>query len=311
MSVIVLIPARLESTRLPNKPLLDIDGLPMIVHVAKRTALSKSVDKVVVCTDSIEILLQCFKYEIKCILTKKEHNNGTERIAEAAGYLNASCNDILIDVQGDEPLIRPDTIDRLVENFKSKKFDIMLPYIETSDSNNSNIVKISTVGNKVIYMSRSDIPYPFSKNVKLKKHLSIIAFTLSALEKYSLIKKIAQALEKSKLTNFVQSLPDGIDTILGEKGVRLSGGQRQRVALARAFYHDRDVLIMDESTSALDNETESEIVREIKQLKGVKTVIVIAHRLTTLKYCDCIYRLDNGKIVEYGSYNSIINKHNA
>lgn len=123
--------------------------------------------------------------------------------------------------------------------------------------------------------------------------------------------KIAQALEKSKLTNFVQSLPDGVETTLGEKGVRLSGGQRQRVALARAFYHDRDVLVMDESTSALDNETESEIIREVKQLKGIKTVIVIAHRLTTLKYCDCIYRLDNGKIVEYGSYNSIINKHNA
>jgi ABC-type bacteriocin/lantibiotic exporter with double-glycine peptidase domain len=92
---------------------------------------------------------------------------------------------------------------------------------------------------------------------------------------------------------------------------QLSGGQRQRVALARAFYHDRNVLVMDESTSALDNVTESEIVREIKQLKGIKTVIVIAHRLTTLKYCDCIYRLDNGKIVEYGSYNSIMNKHNA
>lgn len=207
MSVIVLIPARLESTRLPNKPLLDIDGLPMIVHVAKRTALSKSVDKVVVCTDSIEILLQCFKYEIKCILTKKEHNNGTERIAEAAGYLNASCNDILIDVQGDEPLIRPDTIDRLVENFKSKKFDIMLPYIETSDSNNSNIVKISTVGNKVIYMSRSDIPYPFSKNVKLKKHLSIIAFTLSALEKYSLIKKTD--LEKTESIELLRAIECG------------------------------------------------------------------------------------------------------
>ena len=112
-------------------------------------------------------------------------------------------------------------------------------------------------------------------------------------------------------TNFVQSLPDGVETTLGEKGVRLSGGQRQRVALARAFYHDRDVLVMDEATSALDNETESEIIREVKQLKGIKTVIVIAHRLTTLKYCDCIYRLDNGKIVEYGSYNSIINKHNA
>jgi ATP-binding cassette, subfamily B, bacterial PglK len=121
-------------------------------------------------------------------------------------------------------------------------------------------------------------------------------------------RKIIQALNKSQLSNFVQTLPDGLNTMLGEKGVRLSGGQKQRIALARAFYHDRNVLVMDESTSALDNETESEIVEEIRRLKGIKTVIVIAHRLTTLKYCDQIYRLDNGKIVEHGSYDSVVNK---
>jgi ABC-type multidrug transport system fused ATPase/permease subunit len=121
-------------------------------------------------------------------------------------------------------------------------------------------------------------------------------------------RKIMRALDKSQLSNFVQTLPDGLNTMLGEKGVRLSGGQKQRIALARAFYHDRNVLVMDESTSALDDETESEIVEEIRQLKGIKTVIVIAHRLTTLKYCDQIYRLDNGKIVEHGSYDSVVNK---
>ena len=87
-------------------------------------------------------------------------------------------------------------------------------------------------------------------------------------------------------------LPQGINTFLGERGVRLSGGQRQRVALARAFYHGRDVLVMDEATSALDNETEKEIVAEIQRLKGQKTMIVIAHRLTTVKHCDRIYRLE-------------------
>jgi ABC-type multidrug transport system fused ATPase/permease subunit len=121
-------------------------------------------------------------------------------------------------------------------------------------------------------------------------------------------KKVIQALEKSKLSTFVQSLPDGVDTILGERGKRLSGGQRQRIALARSFYHNRDVLIMDESTSALDNETEAEVVEEIRRLKGSKTVIVIAHRLTTLRYCDRIYRLEKGRIVEHGSYKAIIDK---
>jgi ABC-type bacteriocin/lantibiotic exporter with double-glycine peptidase domain len=80
--------------------------------------------------------------------------------------------------------------------------------------------------------------------------------------------------------------------------MRVSGGQRQRIALARAFYNDRSVIIMDESTSALDNETEMEISNEIEMLKGSKTLIVIAHRLTTLKNCDRIYRLKDGRIID-------------
>ena len=118
--------------------------------------------------------------------------------------------------------------------------------------------------------------------------------------------KVMKAIHQVQLIDVVSQLPDGLDTILGERGVRLSGGQRQRVALARAFYHDRDVLIMDESTSALDSETENEIVKEIQQFKGKKTIVVIAHRLTTLKYCDRIYKLDNGRIVDVGSYEKIV-----
>ena len=95
-------------------------------------------------------------------------------------------------------------------------------------------------------------------------------------------------------------MPQGINTVLGERGVRLSGGQRQRVALARAFYHGRSVLVMDEATSALDTDNEKEIVEEIQRLKGKKTMIVIAHRLTTVQNCDRIYRLECGRIVEEG-----------
>ena len=97
-----------------------------------------------------------------------------------------------------------------------------------------------------------------------------------------------------------------MDTILGEHGVRLSGGQRQRVALARAFYHQRNILVLDEATSALDNETEQEIVEEIKHFKGEKTLIVIAHRLTTVQHCDRIYRLENGRITEEGTYEEVV-----
>jgi len=118
--------------------------------------------------------------------------------------------------------------------------------------------------------------------------------------------KLHESLRQSKLIEVVEQLPQGIETVLGENGVRLSGGQRQRVALARAFYHGRDVLVMDEATSALDDQIEQEIVKEINQLKGKKTLIVIAHRLTTLKYCDRIYKIDKGRVKEVGSYKEII-----
>ena len=113
--------------------------------------------------------------------------------------------------------------------------------------------------------------------------------------------RLKEALQQARLGELVEQLPQGVNTFLGERGVRLSGGQRQRVALARAFYHGRDVLVMDEATSALDNETEKEIVAEIQRLKGQKTMIVIAHRLSTVQYCDRIYRLEQGRIVEEGT----------
>lgn len=113
--------------------------------------------------------------------------------------------------------------------------------------------------------------------------------------------QVVQALKQARLMEHVDQLPKGVNTLLGERGVRLSGGQRQRVALARAFYHQRSVLIMDEATSALDNETENEIVEEIKHFKGKKTMIVIAHRLSTVQQCDRIYKLEQGIIVDYGT----------
>jgi len=109
---------------------------------------------------------------------------------------------------------------------------------------------------------------------------------------------LMDSIQRAQIYDLVQALPNGIDSVIGERGMRLSGGQRQRIALARAFYHERDVIVMDESTSALDYETEKEIVAEINQLKGKRTLIVIAHRLSTIEHCDKIIRLGNGAIVE-------------
>lgn len=120
--------------------------------------------------------------------------------------------------------------------------------------------------------------------------------------------KIWNAVKLAQLENLVNELPDGIHTEIGEKGVRLSGGQRQRIGIARALYHNPKVLIMDEATSALDNLTEKYIVEEIEKLKGIRTVIIIAHRLTTVQKCDTIYYMEKGELKDLGTFDELIHK---
>lgn len=108
---------------------------------------------------------------------------------------------------------------------------------------------------------------------------------------------VLSALHKAQLFEFVDSLPNGLDTVVGDRGVRLSGGQRQRIGIARALYHDPEILILDEATSALDNETETSVMEAIDSLKGLKTMIIIAHRLTTIRNVDVIYEVADGRVV--------------
>src|SRR5690625_311927 len=110
--------------------------------------------------------------------------------------------------------------------------------------------------------------------------------------------EVWRALEQAQLKEFIQSLPDQLDTEIGERGVRLSGGQRQRIGIARALYHNPEILFMDEATSALDNETEKEIMQAIDKLKGEKTLIIIAHRLSTIENCDVVFTIKAGKLVQ-------------
>lgn len=91
-------------------------------------------------------------------------------------------------------------------------------------------------------------------------------------------------------------MPDGLNTIVGERGIKFSGGQRQRIAIARALYYNPDILVLDEATSALDNETEEALMESIEALQGLKTLIIIAHRLSTIRNCDKIYEVKDGKI---------------
>lgn len=107
-----------------------------------------------------------------------------------------------------------------------------------------------------------------------------------------------EALKKAQLDEFIESLPEKLDTLIGERGVRFSGGQCQRLAIARALYYDPEIIVFDEATAALDGETERAVMDSINSLKGVKTMIIIAHRLETIKKCDKIYEVEGGKLVK-------------
>ena len=105
-------------------------------------------------------------------------------------------------------------------------------------------------------------------------------------------------LEEAQLKEFIEELPKGLDTTIGDRGVRLSGGQRQRIGIARALYNDPEILVFDEATSALDNDTEAAVMEAINSFHGKKTMIIIAHRLNTIEKCDIIYKVENEKLIE-------------
>ena len=110
-----------------------------------------------------------------------------------------------------------------------------------------------------------------------------------------------RAIRAAQLEELVCSLPDGLDTTVGERGIRLSGGQRQRIGIARALYHDPAVLVLDEATSSLDTATEHSVMQAVYALQGTKTILIVAHRLSTVEHCDRLYRLEQGRVVEEGT----------
>ncbi len=110
--------------------------------------------------------------------------------------------------------------------------------------------------------------------------------------------RVWAVLKEAQLDEFIKTLPEGLDTRIGERGIRLSGGQRQRIGIARALFEDPEVLVLDEATSALDGDTESAIMESINRLHGKKTLIIIAHRLQTIEKCDMVYRVENGKVTK-------------
>jgi len=202
MKKIGLIPCRLESTRLPNKPLEMIGSLPMFAHVYYRS-LEADLDETYICTDSKEIQSIAKKLNINCVMTSKKHKNGTERCAEAVKKLKLSINDIIIDIQGDEPLLNPKDVSKIANNFNPKKHDILLGYLLYKQKEQRNVVKIVTANdNRVLYFSRSDIPNTFRQETTLKKQVGLVAFSNKAIN------------------DFYKSKPTSLETIEGVELLR-------------------------------------------------------------------------------------------
>ncbi|HEY8094473.1 MAG TPA: ATP-binding cassette domain-containing protein, partial [Methylobacter sp.] len=118
--------------------------------------------------------------------------------------------------------------------------------------------------------------------------------------------RVREVLTRAHMDEFISELPDGIETRVGERGVQLSGGQRQRVGIARSLYHNPEILVFDEATSALDGITEKSIMEAINDFSGKKTIILVAHRFTTIQQCDIIYFIDKGRVIDQGTYEELV-----
>jgi len=199
MKKVVVIPARLNSTRLANKVLLDLGGKSVVQRVYEQSLKAKSIDKVYIATDSIEVLKSCQKFTNNIILTDKNHQSGTDRVAEA--IKNIDC-DVIINVQGDEPFIEPSLIDKLANSFDNSDTlmsSVIHQITKVDDLKNPNIVKVTIDKNSnAIYFSRSIIPHhrdewdsllnhhiDIPSPLKFYRHLGIYGYTKEFLIEYS------------------------------------------------------------------------------------------------------------------------------
>ncbi len=193
----VIVPARLASTRLPHKPLADIHGLPMVVRVAQRAALSNA-SQVVVAADSIEIVQACQSHGVHAILTQVDHPSGSDRLAEASALLGLSPNDVVVNVQGDEPLINPELINQVAELLVQRPSASMSTAAheihELAEFTNPNVVKVVIDQSQLaLYFSRAPIPWwrdGFAKGIQTLpqpaplRHIGIYAYRVGFLQSF-------------------------------------------------------------------------------------------------------------------------------
>ncbi|ABP33503.1 3-deoxy-manno-octulosonate cytidylyltransferase [Polynucleobacter asymbioticus] len=231
---LVVIPARLGSTRLPRKPLADIGGKPMVVRVAERAKQSLA-HSVIVATDSPEIQAACDEHRIECLLTSPDHPTGTDRIAEVAQLLKLPSNALVVNVQGDEPLIPPELINQvaqtLAEHPQCAISTVAVLISEPSEIDNSNVVKVVlNREGEALYFSRAPIPYVRDPQELIKtehlRHLGIYAYRADFLQAYTRLDPAppeqAEALEQLRalwngyriaVHTAPEAPPAGVDTL--------------------------------------------------------------------------------------------------
>ncbi len=230
---LVVIPARLGSTRLPRKPLADIGGKPMVIHVAERAQQSQA-QSVIVATDSPEIQVVCDEHRIECLLTSADHSTGTDRIAEVAQLLKLPADALVVNVQGDEPLIPPELINKvaqtLADNTACAISTVAVPITDLAELGNPNVVKVvlNRLG-EALYFSRASIPFVrdagSDQSMPHLRHLGIYAYRADFLEAYTRLEPApperAEALEQLRalwngyriaVYTISEAPPAGVDT---------------------------------------------------------------------------------------------------
>ncbi len=216
------------------------------------------------------------------------HEN-TEKLAINNLNFNIKKGDI-VGIIGTSGSGKTTLADIIIGLLKTNKGNILVDNIQIDSKNLKNWQKKIGYVPQTIFLSdesvRGNIAYGVDENLVNEE-------------------RIKKCIQMANLDKFVSELPVGLDTIIGEKGIRISGGQRQRLAIARTLYHDTEILIFDEATSALDPKNESEIISNILSLKGNKTIIIIAHKFSLIKDCDNIIVLDDGKLIKQGKYSDI------
>jgi 3-deoxy-manno-octulosonate cytidylyltransferase (CMP-KDO synthetase) len=212
---IAFIPARLNSSRLPNKPLLILQSMSLLSHTYERTILCKSIDKVFICSGDELIKKEALKKKYNFILTKGKFRNGTERIVYAYSKIKKKIKNInlILDIQCDNVFLDFKDLNKIIKfHQKNKSHDIVIPHSITSEKENRNFVKIvSNNDNKILSLSRADIPYNYyAKKYNLKKHLDFISFTEKGLFKYSKLKK-KSTLEKIENIELLRAVENEIN----------------------------------------------------------------------------------------------------